>query len=550
MEEYLKINRLKNRYVTDGNIWTIDETIFNSKTIVFLVVNLKTRAIIGYILHPDCQNEDLIIELYERILEQYTIGQEPIYIHSDLEPTFVSKEVRDFLEEHKIEISSTLGEKNQNQVSEAINESIKSLVAEILIEKENKGLKAWRKTMSSKYKSWPKKKRIRNKDFRKELFESDYFHTKRWESIEEAIFRYNQRSFSNKSKVTRRQAEYYNSKLQPRQIDNVQLVRSDDLLAQKVLNENVVAIEQAELEIKMILQAETSIETKMTQIALLTINEQSQTKELLKKGFSGLALQNVELLNQNKDLKEQLELLQKQLLRATELLEEMQRERFLKEENKRLRKNRKIQPKRDPMNLENYLFFISESERIKNKYLKARLRIAITLLFITGVRISELLPLRVSQVKTLFAEGWIAIDRSKRGHSSYKAFLTPEGFKIIKARKKDFEILLFFKDDESFIFTAENSNKPLARGPFNRLINQFIKQISQDMPNKPNLTSHSFRIGFITKLWRDTGDIEFVRQAIGHAKIETTSLYVENLSDEERRIRMQKLDNTDDLFIH
>ena len=40
------------------------------------------------------------------------------------------------------------------------------------------------------------------------------------------------------------------------------------------------------------------------------------------------------------------------------------------------------------------------------------------------------------------------------------------------------------------------------------------------MPNKPTLTSHGFRIGFITKLWRDTGDIEFVRQAIGHAKIQ------------------------------
>lgn len=126
------------------------------------------------------------------------------------------------------------------------------------------------------------------------------------------------------------------------------------------------------------------------------------------------------------------------------------------------------------------------------------------------------------QIKNLFTNGWISIDRSKRGHASHKAFLTPQGFKIIKSRKKDFEILMYFKTENSFIFTAQYSDKPLERGPFNRLINEFIKRVSQDMPNKLNLTSHSFRIGFITKLWRDTGDIEFVKQAIGHAKINTT----------------------------
>ena len=55
------------------------------------------------------------------------------------------------------------------------------------------------------------------------------------------------------------------------------------------------------------------------------------------------------------------------------------------------------------------------------------------------------------------------------------------------------------------------------------------------MDRNPNLSSHSFRVGFITQLWRDTNDIEFVRQAIGHAKIDTTSQYVENLSEKEKQ---------------
>ena len=35
--------------------------------------------------------------------------------------------------------------------------------------------------------------------------------------------------------------------------------------------------------------------------------------------------------------------------------------------------------------------------------------------------------------------------------------------------------------------------------------------VSKNLPGQPNLKSHSFRSGFITKLWKDTNDIEFVR---------------------------------------
>ena len=53
----LQVNVLKSRYVTDGNIWTVDETIFNLDTKLFMVINLKTRAILGFILHQSVLNE-------------------------------------------------------------------------------------------------------------------------------------------------------------------------------------------------------------------------------------------------------------------------------------------------------------------------------------------------------------------------------------------------------------------------------------------------------------------------------------------------------------
>ena len=59
---------------------------------------------------------------------------------------------------------------------------------------------------------------------------------------------------------------------------------------------------------------------------------------------------------------------------------------------------------------------------------------------------------------------------------------------------------------------------------------------------KLSTTSHSFRIGYITQLWKDSKDIEFVKQTIGHRNLDTTSAYVNRLSDQERRERISQLD--------
>ena len=79
------------------------------------------------------------------------------------------------------------------------------------------------------------------------------------------------------------------------------------------------------------------------------------------------------------------------------------------------------------MTLEIYNLLLEAS--MGPNYKSIRLRIAFYLLFVTEVRINELLTLKVSQLQTLLKYHWITIDRSKRGPSSHKAFLTQEGKK-------------------------------------------------------------------------------------------------------------------------
>ena len=141
-------------------------------------------------------------------------------------------------------------------------------------------------------------------------------------------------------------------------------------------------------------------------------------------------------------------------------------------------------------------------------YTHVRTRIAICTLAVTKIRINELLPLKVSQLETLFKENWIAIDRSKRGPSNHKAFLTKEGKKIIQDRKKDFQLIFLMKEPNAYVFTPETNHfKKLRREVITTDINKVMHKVSRILSGQPNITSHSFRVGYITQLWKDTKDM-------------------------------------------
>ena len=174
--------------------------------------------------------------------------------------------------------------------------------------------------------------------------------------------------------------------------------------------------------------------------------------------------------------------------------------------------------------------------------LHVMLRLALCLLAVTGVSINELLNIKVSQLKTLTQESWIAIDRSKLGPSIHKAFLTKEGKKIMQDRKKDFQFIFLIKEPDAYVFTSEAKDyQKLRREAITKGVNKVMRSVSKQLPGQPNVTSHSFRIGYITQLWKDSKDIEFVKQAIGHQNLDTTSAYVNKLSNQERQERISRL---------
>ena len=231
----------------------------------------------------------------------------------------------------------------------------------------------------------------------------------------------------------------------------------------------------------------------------LILEGQKLNQKDLRLGFIGLATQNSELLELNKKLSQQLERVEKEL-------NVLKKEREEKAARKEARANRKRLPKRQPITPEIYRLLIQAAE--SPSYTSVRLRIAFCLLTVTGIRINELLPLKVGQLQTLLESHWIGIDRSKRGPANHKAFLTREGKKLVEERRKDFDFLFLMKNPNSYIFTsASNHAQMLSRETITRNVNKVMRSVSNKLPDKPNVTSHSFRVGYISKLWKDTKDI-------------------------------------------
>ncbi len=57
------------------------------------------------------------------------------------------------------------------------------------------------------------------------------------------------------------------------------------------------------------------------------------------------------------------------------------------------------------------------------------------------------------------------------------------------------------KDKDSYLFTFDRKpNQMLRRETITTDVNKVMHFVSKQIPSQPNITSHSFRIGYISKL--------------------------------------------------
>jgi len=132
------------------------------------------------------------------------------------------------------------------------------------------------------------------------------------------------------------------------------------------------------------------------------------------------------------------------------------------------------------------------------------------LLYATGIRVSELVNLKINDLN--LQQGFIRF----KGKGA-KERIVPLGLVAIKCLK---DYLSFRQEGSSYLFLS-NRKTPMTRQRFWQIIKENAKKAGIKKPISP----HTLRHSFATHLLERGADLRSVQELLGHANISTTQIY-------------------------
>ena len=147
-------------------------------------------------------------------------------------------------------------------------------------------------------------------------------------------------------------------------------------------------------------------------------------------------------------------------------------------------------------------------------WLIARNRCLIETLFHTGLRLSELLALRLEQID--LRDGLLLRVSRKGGHRQP----LPLNREILDSMRDWLNVRKTLRVEGDAVFINRQGNALTARG-----VQLMLSKVGKAAGFTFNVTPHMLRHGFATELLRQGANLEEVRRLMGHASITTTSRY-------------------------
>lgn len=152
------------------------------------------------------------------------------------------------------------------------------------------------------------------------------------------------------------------------------------------------------------------------------------------------------------------------------------------------------------------------------------------LLYATGLRVSELVNLKIQDVN--LEAGFVRV----LGKGSKERIVPMGSFAIkkIEAFLKEERPLLLKTDVSPYLFVAR-AGKPMTRQGFWKRLRQYVLKAGI----KKNVTPHSLRHSFATHLLEGGADLRAVQVMLGHVDISTTQIYTHVARERLKNIHEQ-----------
>lgn len=145
-----------------------------------------------------------------------------------------------------------------------------------------------------------------------------------------------------------------------------------------------------------------------------------------------------------------------------------------------------------------------------------RNRAIIEVLYGSGLRVSELINLKISNI--YFDENYMLIEG--KGSKQRLVPLSEESVKQIGYWRLDRNRLDIVKGNEDYLFLNRRGKK-LTRA----MIFTIVKELAAIAGIKKNVSPHTFRHSFATHMLENGANLRAIQQLLGHESITTTELY-------------------------
>lgn len=173
---------------------------------------------------------------------------------------------------------------------------------------------------------------------------------------------------------------------------------------------------------------------------------------------------------------------------------------------------------------------IFEIKEFKTPY-DIRNRFILELLFATGLRVSELINIKIKEIN--FSEK--SIRTLGKGKTERIVYYGEYAEELLKKYLENAREELLNKNTSEYLFVGKNSTK-LTRNRIAEIINQEIDKSGI----KHHISPHTLRHTFATQLLNSGADIRSVQELLGHKNLSTTQIYT-HITNEQ--LRKTYLDN-------
>jgi integrase/recombinase XerC len=159
-------------------------------------------------------------------------------------------------------------------------------------------------------------------------------------------------------------------------------------------------------------------------------------------------------------------------------------------------------------NIDNLL----DNNFFNNDFEGSRDKLIIELFYFTGIRLSELLNIKISDVN--FNNSYVKV-LGKRN----KERLIPLNFELSQNLKN----FISQNNLTKFLFTDINHKKLYSKKVY-RIVNYYISKVSSLKKRSPHILRHSFA----THMLNNGADINAIKELLGHANLSATQVYTHN----------------------